>query len=130
MSSNTRRAQHAQAASIRPHIHRDYSAPTPAEIARKQRNIRIARAVALVARTACDCTTAARTVFGGVARFRDVLAIRDACDQQCIPRKHNWGSELRVWANVEPASAYVTPRDQVAEMPLETKAARDQGEGR
>jgi hypothetical protein len=112
MSTSTRRAQPAQEpSSIRRHIDRDYNALTPREIARKQRNIRIARAVALVARTACDCTTAARAIFGQ-ARFRDVLAIRDACDQQCVPRKHNWGSELRVWANVEPASAYVRPRGQ------------------
>jgi hypothetical protein len=109
---NKPEAPQAQAPStLRRPFPRDYSQPTPREIAARQRQIRIARAVALVARTSCDCTTAARAIFG-LARFRDVLAIRDLCDQQCIPRKHNWGSELRVWANVEPASAYVKPRKQ------------------
>jgi hypothetical protein len=84
MPISTRHAEGPQAPSTpRRPFPRNYDEPTPREIARKQRNIRIARAVALVARTGCDCSTAARNI--------------DLCDQRRIPRKHNWGLELRVW---------------------------------
>jgi hypothetical protein len=73
------------------------------------RRIKVARAVALVARTKCPANVAARAV--GLDRdHKAAQDIRELCDFRQIPRRDRLGMPLVVPATLEPATGYVPPR--------------------
>jgi hypothetical protein len=70
--------------------------------------IRLDRAVLLIARYHLDTRTACRAV--GLRSEVSALEVRRLCDERGIPRRHGWGRPLPIWKTAEPGTSYVPPR--------------------
>lgn len=101
----------AQADSVRSRrkfrVLHDFFDPNAEQIERKRHAIRIKRAVALVARTRCDCNVAARAC--GLYGDADFAEVREACDDSNVLRRRAAGRPLVPPHTQEPMPVIVKP---------------------